>query len=281
MITRLRPGGTAILAGIGTQMGAGTKILAGCGCLAIVGVAALAAGLGLGVFWVRDGLDRLLGRVDTLPTAFSEIDAWERKANAHRWDRRPDGVIPEGRLLKFLEVRRRVDVVYERHKAEIESLARRSRTPGSPAPRPSEILALGGRTARMFVDLRLAQVRALAEEGMSEPEYHSIQLAVYKAAGAWKSEAETGRMPAEAVAEATRQVQGAVRSGLEKARTEGLPGARRVSPSDIDGIEKTLGEVGTSGAEALRVPPENVALFRKHEDEIERYAMHGLAFLGL
>jgi hypothetical protein len=262
-------------------MGAGTKILAGCGCLAIVAAAALATGLGLGVFWVRDALHRLAGGAETLPAAFAEIDAWEKKANAHPWEPRPDGVIPEDRLLRFLEVRRRVNVEYERHKAEIEALARRSGPEARTALHPGDILALGGRTARMFVDLRLAQVRALAEEGMSEPEYRSIQLAVYKAAGAWKSEEETGRMPAEAVSEATRHVQGAVRSGLERARGEGLPGARRVSDSDIASLEKTLGEVGTSGAKALAVPPENVALFRKHEDEIERYAMHGLALLGL
>jgi hypothetical protein len=262
-------------------MGAGTKILAGCGCLTIVAAAALVAGVGLGVFRVRGALDRLAGRVDTLPAAFAEIEAWEKKANAHPWDRRPHGVIPEGRLLKFLEVRRRVNVLYERHKADIEALARRSKPSNGGVLRPSEILALGGRTARMFVDLRLAQLRALDQEGMSEPEYRSIQLAVYKAAGAWKSAEQTGRMPAQAVSEATRRVQGAVRSGLEKAREEGLPGAKRVSDSDIESLEKTLGEVGTSGAQALAVPPENVNLFRKHEDEIERYAMHGLALLGL
>jgi hypothetical protein len=262
-------------------MGAGKKILAGCGCLALVAVVALAAGLGLGSFWLKERLDRLVGRVHALPTAFSAIDAWEKKANAHPWHRRPDGVIPEDRLLKFLEVRRRVDAVYERYAAEIESLARRSGRPEGSTLGAGEILALGGRTARMFVDLRLAQVRALAEEGMSEPEYRSIQLAVYKAAGAWKSAQETGRMPAEAVSEATRHVQGAVRSGLETARRQGLPGAGHVSESNIDSFEKTLGEVGASGAEALKVPPENVALFRRHEKEIDRYAMEGLAFLGL
>jgi hypothetical protein len=31
---------------------------------------------------------------------------------------------------------------------------------------------------------------------------------------------------------------------------------------------------------AVRVPSANVELFRRHEAEIRKYAMHGLAFLG-
>ncbi len=36
-----------------------------------------------------------------------------------------------------------------------------------------------------------------------------------------------------------------------------------------------------SRSDALAVPPQNVTLFRKYEEEIEKYAMHGLAVLGL
>jgi len=259
-------------------MGAGTRTLAGCGCLALVAATALVAGAGLGLLWLRDEVERLAGGLETVSAVTDEIDAWEARANAHPWNPRPDGVIPEERLISFLEVRRRVHSVYETHKADLEALGR---GPDAAVDDPKRLLALGGGTARMFVELRLAHVRALAEVGMSEPEYRSIQLAVYKAVAAERSEAGIGRRPAEAVADTTRGVQEVVRRGIDRAREAGLPGADRVGEDRVEEIETRVGRIGTSGAEALSVPPENVVLFRKHEAEIERYAMHGLAFLGL
>ena len=257
-------------------MGAGTKILAGCGCLALVAAIALAAGLGLSLFWLKDQARSL----ETFSSTTDEIDEWEAKANAHPYEAPPDGVIPEARLKAFLDVRRQVHEVYLVYKADLEELKERAEE-GGDHPSPMELLTMGGTAARMFGDLRLAQVKALAGEGMSEKEYYAIQTAVYVAAGVAKAEEETGAVPAEAMSEAARQMREVMRAALEKAREEGVPGADGVSEADLEKLEERLDQMGASGSEALTVPPANVELFRKHEADIEKYAMHGLAFLGL
>jgi len=42
-----------------------------------------------------------------------------------------------------------------------------------------------------------------------------------------------------------------------------------------------MGQMGDNAEQALHVPRANVELFRKHEAEIRKYTMHGLAFIGL
>ena len=261
-------------------MGTGTKILAGCGCLAIVVGIAIAAGLGLGLFWLKDHATDMAGSLEGITARANEIGEWEKKANAHPYERPEGGVISEPRLTTFLGVRREVHEVYETHKSDLEELRERTEEDGEVLS-PGEVLTFGGKAVRMFGDLRLAQVRALAENGMSEEEYYAIQTAVYVAAGVSKTEAETGKAPAEAMSEAAQQIQEAIRFAVEAAQRQGVPGADRVSESDVKGLEEGLENMGTSGAEALTVPPANLELFRKHQAEIDKYAMHGLTFLGL
>jgi hypothetical protein len=261
-------------------MSTGMKILAGCGCLAVAVGIALAAGLGLGLFWLRDQATDMKASLEGLTARVDEIGEWERQANAHPYDRPEEGVIPEPRLVTFLDVRRAVHEVYETHKAGLEELRRKTEGEGQTLT-PREVLSLGSRAVQMYGDLRLAQVQALAEKGMSEREYYAIQTAVYVAAGAAKTEAETGRKPAEAMSEAAQQVRDAIRLALQAAQREGVPGADRISESQMERLEEGVTKMGEQGAESLTVPPANVELFRKHEDEIEKYAMHGLTFLGL
>ena len=261
-------------------MGAGTKILAGCGCVAIVAVVAVVASVGLGAFWLKGKTTDLAGSLEGLTSTSNEIDEWEREANANPYDRPVDGVIEERRLEAFLDVRRQVHDVYLTCKVDLEALQARVQDSGE-APSPTELFSAASRAARMFSDLRLAQVKGLAGAGMSEEEYYAIQTAVYMAAGAWKTSEATGSLPAEAMAEATRQVREAMKAGIEKAREEGVPGTAGLSDAELQRLEEALSQAGASGAEALAVPPANVELFRRHQADIEKYAMHGLAFLGL
>jgi hypothetical protein len=242
-------------------------------------VVALVAAVGLGLFWITDKAVDLTGSFEGVASRGDEIEDWARKANAHPYEPPEDGVLSEKRLEAFLGVRRDVHEVYERHKADLEEL--QDRVEGGEALSPTELLAVGARAVRMYGDLRLAQVRALAEKGMSEREYYAIQTAVYVAAGASKTADETGRLPAEAVSEAADQVQKAIRLAVRAARREGVPGADRLAEGAVAEIEKGVARVGAGGAEKLRVPPANLELFRKHETEIETYAMHGLTLLGL
>ena len=78
-----------------------------------------------------------------------------------------------------------------------------------------------------------------------------------------------------------RQMKEAMESGVEAARKQGVPGAERVSEEDARKLEQGMKQLGEGAGAALRVPRANVELFRKHQADIRKYAMHGLAFLGL
>jgi hypothetical protein len=261
-------------------MGAGTRILAGCGCATLGAAVVVAAGLGLGAWWLKGKATDVAGSIEALTSTTKEIDEWERRANAHPYQRPPDGVIPEARLLAFLDVRRAVHAVYQTYEVDLEGL-RRGAEAGDVSAAAAELVRLGGKTVRMFNELRLAQVKALTQAGMSEEEYYAIQTAVYMAAGAWQTSQATGALPAEAMTETARRVREAMKAGIETARERGVPGSERLSDADVERLEEALAEMETTGAEALTVPPANVELFRRHEDAIRKYAMHGLAFLGL
>ena len=173
-----------------------------------------------------------------------EIERFEKKANANAYTPPADGVIPEARFLKFMDARKQVYAVYERYEAELREIQKKADS-SSDKLTLSELWSAGGSLAEMAGAIRLAQVKALAEGGMSESEYRDIQMAVYKSAWASEAESESGKLPAEAVS---------------------------------DSMPAQLGE---SAGEALYVPKANVELFRRHQADIKKYAMHGLAFLGL
>ena len=111
-------------------------------------------------------------------------------------------------------------------------------------------------------------MKALAAAGMSEEEYRDIQMAVYKSAWASEAESESGRLPAEAVSESMSEA------------AKQMQGAGQLSDEDASRLQEGMKRLGEEGGEALHVPRANVELFRKHQADIKKYAMHGLAFLG-
>jgi len=265
-------------------MGTGSKIAIGCGCLLLLGATAVVGVVGMGAWWAKKKVTEATGGLERMTARTDEIDRWERKANANAYTAPADGVIPEARFLKFLDTRKRVFAVYERYEADLRELQRKAEKSGDKLS-PSELWSAGGKLAEAFGAIRLAQVKALAELGMSENEYRDIQLAVYKSAWASSAETGSGRLPAEAVsestAEAARQMDEAMRAGLESARKEGVPGAASLSDEDVRKLHEHLAQAGQEAGHALEVPRANVELFRKYEADIKKYAMNGLAFIGL
>jgi hypothetical protein len=265
-------------------MGTGAKIAIGCGCLLLLGATAVVGVVGVGAWWAKGKITEATGGLEKITARTDEIDRWERKANANAYTAPADGVIPEARFLKFLDTRKRIFAVYERYEAELRELQRKSEAAGDTLS-PSELWSAGGTLAGALAEIRLAQMKALAELGMSEGEYRDIQLAVYKSAWASSAETESGRLPAEAVtestAEAARQVEESMRAGLESAQREGVPGTGSLSDEDVGKLQEHLSRLGEDAGQALAVPRANVELFRKYEADIKKYAMHGLAYIGL
>ena len=162
-------------------MGTGQKIALGCGSIVLAGAALAAGTCGLLTYWAKgkaEGVVSDFGEMAKKASAVTEeIERWEQKANANPYDPPADGVIPEPRLLKFLEARKQVHAVYEARRADLEAIEKK---PASSSDKltPSELWNAGGQLADAFGALKLAQAKALAEVGMSEAEYHAIQLAV-------------------------------------------------------------------------------------------------------
>ncbi len=264
-------------------MGTGAKIAIGCGCIVLLGAAAVVGVVGMGAWWAKDKLVDATGGLEKIAAATEEIERWEKKANANPFTEPADGVIQEERLKKFLDVRKDVYAVYERHKPEFDALG--ERTKGKQELTFSETIEAGGQIARLVGDVRLTQAKSLADHAMSESEYRYIQMAVYKSA--WASEASTGdgKLPAEAVSEsmseAAKQMQDAMRAGLDAAQKQGVPGSGTVSDEDVQKLQEQMTKMGEGAGEVLKVPKANVELFRKYEADIKKYAMHGLAFAGL
>jgi hypothetical protein len=265
-------------------MGTGAKIAIGCGCFLLLGGAAVVGVVGWGAWWAKGRIAEATGGLEKIAAKTGEIERWEKRANANAYTRPADGVIPEERFDKFLATRKQVYSVYERYEPELRALQKKADGAGDKLT-PSDLWSAGGKLAEVVGEIRLAQVKSLAGEGMSEAEYRDIQVAVYKSAWAADTQKESGKMPAEAVSqsmsEAAKGMDEAMRAGLEAARKGGVPGSGKVSEGDVRKLQEQMTQLGQDAGKALEVPRANVELFRRHEAEIRKYAMHGLAYIGL
>jgi hypothetical protein len=265
-------------------LGTGAKIAIGCGCLLLLGATAVVGVVGMGAWWAKGKITEATSGFGKATATAEEIDRWEEKANANAYTPPADGVIPEARFLKFLDTRKRVYAVYERYEADLRDLQQKAEKAGDKLS-PSDLWSAGGKLAEAAATIRLEQMKALAELGMSESEYRDIQIAVYRSAWASSAETESGKLPAEAVSEsmseAAKQMQEAMRAGLESAQKEGVPGSGKVSDEDVRKLQEEMTKLGEGAGQALAVPRANVELFRKYEADIKKYAMHGMAFIGL
>jgi hypothetical protein len=259
-------------------MGKGGKIALGCGCVVLLAAAAVVAMFGAGAFWAKSKLTELKGGLDRATAKSEEIQRWSSKADAVAYSAPADGVIQEARLLKFLEVRKSVFAVYQTYEADLKELQARSKA-GDQRPSFSEAIAAGGKFAEVFSELRLAQVKALAEVEMNEVEYRDIQVAVYKTAWAAETQKQTGKLPSEAVGEAGEQVERAMEKASAEASEQGVPGAGQMSEEQRRQVREAM-QKAAEAAKSVEVPQANIDLFRKHEAEIRKYAMSGLELLG-
>ncbi len=231
-------------------MGKVGKIAIGCVFFLFLAGVALIAGLGGLAWWGK-------GRLEQFTKGEQKIADAQRKADAIAFVAPADNVIAEDRLLKFLDVRKRVFAVYDKHKAEFEAL--KDKKQGG----LSDLSKFYG----IITEVRQAQAEALAEGGMSTDEYRYLVGSIY--ASQWASEvskATGGKSVSEVADQALGQASEAIKAA------GGTPEAQEA----LDALR-----AGASELKPPEVPQANVDLFRKHEAEIKRYAMGGLELLGL
>jgi hypothetical protein len=151
-------------------LGTGAKVAIGCGIAVVVGGVMLAAVVFGGLWWAKGKAEQFTGRE-------TQIEQLKKKANAVPFTEPADGIVREDRLVKFLDIRRRVFDVYARHKDELEAMNKKKQADFSDVTKGLSVLG----------EVRLAQAQALSDVGMSEGEYHFMIQQVYKSL--WASEA--------------------------------------------------------------------------------------------
>jgi hypothetical protein len=124
-------------------------------------------------------------------------------------------------------------------------------------------------------ELQKAEVMALARHGMSEAEYSFITEEVYKSMWTDFGGGAAGKQAVKEAAEAAK----AAATAMKTAGGEGLPAEAR------EALARAGSEIAASSQQASReieqmgTAPENVALFKKYEADLKKYAMPGLHIL--
>jgi len=144
-------------------VGTGGKIAIGCAVAVVLAGIVTVVALGGLAFWVKGKAEQVTGEQ-------SRIAELQRKANANRFTPPADGTIREDRLQKFLEVRRRVYAVYERHQTELDEMGKKKQADFGDVRKGFALIN----------ELRLGQAQAQADVGMSEDEYRFVVDQVYK-----------------------------------------------------------------------------------------------------
>jgi hypothetical protein len=254
---------------VAVPLSGGAKIAIGCGVAFLAGVIALAA-VGFGLAWWGYGKAKQVAQ--DIGGDVQRIEAARAKANANPFTPPADGVIQEERLVKFLAVRRKLYGVYAKYKDVIEAQDKTGKDPD---------LKFMGQAFAAINELRTVTAEGLAEQGMSEDEYRYLATAVYKTmlgggiAPGGKSITDLAQTAADAAAQQAQQA-------LEQAEANpDLPESAKQQLRDAARQARAQADQAAEAMQGMEVPPQNIALFRKHQDEIQQYAMSGLELLGL
>ena len=240
----------------------GAKIAIGCAVAAVAAIVVIVAvAVGVGVWGKR--------KLDTYTGDMKRTEELRQKANANTFVRPENGVISEDRLVAFLNVRQAVFAVYEKHKAEIEERAKRKEGD------IGDLMALG----KIVPELQAARAQAQADAAMSDDEYAFLLESVYKSA--WASQMQAGSGGKTAEQNAREGYQEAARALEQAASQEGLTEEQRQAIESQQRELASTSEGTIREAARMDVPPENLALFRKHEQDIKKYAMAGLEWAGI
>ncbi len=238
------------------------KVALGCLAVSVVAVFLLVAGrVGFG-FWAKNKVEEVTG-------GGPAVEAARKAANAVPFTRPDRSIVAEPRLVKFIEIRAGVFSVYEKYRGEIESRVARVKDGKS--------LDFGDISTGLTLmgELQKTETLALAKHGMSEDEYAFISGEVYKSMWTDFGGGEASKKAIKGAAEAA------------KASTEAMKaaGPENMSAEARDALAKAGSEITAGAQQAAReiekagTAPENVALFKKYEADLKKYAMPGLHIL--
>ena len=238
------------------------KVAIGCFAVAVIALFLFVAGvIGFG-YWAKQKVQEVTGGGPAVEEA-------RKAANAVPFTRPPGNIVAEPRLVRFIEIRASVFSVYEKYRGEIESRMAKVKEGKS--------LDFGDISTGLTLmgELQKAETLALAKHGMSEDEYAFITGEVYKSM--W-TDFGGGEASKKAIKDASQAAKAAA-DAMKAAEAQGMP------PEAREALAKAGSEIAASTQQATRdienvgTAPENVALFKKYEADLKKYAMPGLHIL--
>lgn len=246
-------------------MGTGAKIAIGCGIALVVAVVGVVGVVAVGAFWAKS-------KVESVQAEQKQIEDLKTKANEASFTEPSDGIVQEDQIVRFIAVRRNVYDVYSKNEAFIESMKDEKKKEADFSDLRKGFALLN--------ELRLAQAKGQAEQRMSDAEYAFLVGQIYKSSWAAHVADQTGgKTLTEATDEANRKAVEQMKQAAERA-AEQSPGMKETLEKQVGALEEHADEAHAAAA-AAEVPPQNVALFRKYEADLKKYAMSGLEWVGL
>jgi hypothetical protein len=236
------------------------KVVLGCFAVAVIGLFLMVAGLiGFG-YWAKN-------KVNEVTAGGQEVEDARKTANAVPFSRPDRGIVSEARLVKFIAIRASVYSVYEKYRGEIENRMEKVKEGKS--------LDFGDISTGLTLigELHRAEALALAKQGMSEDEYAFITGELYRSM--WMDFGGS-----EATKKAIRDASQAAKSAADAVKHADANGS--LPPEAREAIAQAQAEIAAGTEQATRglstpgTAPENVALFKKYEADLRKYAMPGL-----
>ena len=246
-------------------MGTGGKIAIGCGIALVVAIVGVVAFVGIGAYWVK-------GKAESLQAEQKQIEDLKAKANESSFTEPADGVVQEPQIVRFIAVRKHVYDVYSKNEAFIESMKDDKKKDAN----FSDVR----KAFSLLNELRLAQAQGQAGQQMSDSEYAFLVGQIYRSSWAAHVADQTGgKTVTEATDDANRKAIEQMKQAAERA-AEQSPELKDTLDKQVGALEEHADEAHEQ-AVAADVPPQNVALFRKYEADLKKYAMSGLEWIGL
>jgi hypothetical protein len=248
-------------------VGKGAKIAIGCGIAAVLAVVLAVGGIvGLG-YWGKRKLQS--AGFDT--QSFTKMAELQKKAQALPFTPPSDGVIAEERFVRFLEIRKAVFPLYEKHRAELDQQREKKQKTSF-----NDVMRFTG----IVSEVRSARLEAMLAQGMGTAEYDWLTQTVYRTQIGARIAAATGaRNASQAIADAMEKARRDVEA--ERQRSGQGTAEREHALDETQRQLQLAGQAAQAQAAAADVPAANLALFAKYKADIDRYAMPELALVGM
>ena len=247
-------------------------LLVGCVVVVVIGMVAL----GVGGFLIKRWVGQTAHKIEN--ASGGQNSDYGKKAEElqkkYPFQAPSDGLITESQLTRFLAVRKALYTLYQKNYAEIEAMDKQKGNQGFQA-------AIKG--VELIQNLRMTQINALEEQHMSKDEYNYITTTVYTTYFS-----QLGKAAMQYADQASQMMEKQIEQIDEQLKNPSLSeDAKKELQSQRDALSKQRDEltksdeVKKSEAQLNSLAQKNLDLFNKHREEITKYSMGGLEFIGL